>query len=193
MSLFMTASGRAQTHRTLSQGSDEMGYPTKSAQARELGQMEARRDLSNGVMIVKTAGLPNPDWEDYAELLKARCNVKLELVGGCLVSAGEMDYMGGYNEISSAAVQRRYGTNIFKRLKEQAETRYQSRMESYRPPPNRPLNSPGTYRVKPGDTLSTIAAAHGLKASALSKANPGVDAKRLQIGQKIQILKNALP
>ena len=60
----------AGTWRSQSPDKDEMGYPTNSAAAREAGMTEAKRDLSNGVLIVKTAGLPSPDRPDYEKLLK---------------------------------------------------------------------------------------------------------------------------
>ena len=44
-----------------------------------------------------------------------------------------------------------------------------------------------TYEVVAGDTGSKIAQAHGVSLSALQSANPGVDWRRLQIGQKLNI------
>lgn len=44
-----------------------------------------------------------------------------------------------------------------------------------------------THRVRPGDSLSKIARTYGKKLSEIEKANPGVDSRRLNIGQEIVI------
>lgn len=44
-----------------------------------------------------------------------------------------------------------------------------------------------TYKVQAGDTLSAIAKKHGVSLKALTEANPGVDSRRLKIGQTINI------
>lgn len=43
------------------------------------------------------------------------------------------------------------------------------------------------YVIASGDLLSTIAKKNGVSVKALEEANPGVDAKKLQIGHKLQI------
>lgn len=45
----------------------------------------------------------------------------------------------------------------------------------------------GVHVIESGDTLSRIAARHGVSLSRLMGANPGVDPNRLQIGQRIVI------
>jgi LysM repeat protein len=45
---------------------------------------------------------------------------------------------------------------------------------------------PGEYVVKPGDTGTKIAKATGASLADLEAANPGIDWKRLRIGQKIK-------
>jgi LysM repeat protein len=47
----------------------------------------------------------------------------------------------------------------------------------------------GDYTIKAGDTLAKIAKAHSLGLDSLEAANPGVDARRLKIGQKINLPK----
>lgn len=44
-----------------------------------------------------------------------------------------------------------------------------------------------TYRIRPGDTLSAIAARRGLALEALIAANPGIAPRRLAVGQTIVI------
>lgn len=60
------------------------------------------------------------------------------------------------------------------------------------PPVNEPSNAPqaqaaSEYEIKPGDTFAKVAKSHGVGLKAVLAANPGVDAARLKIGQKIQI------
>ena len=45
----------------------------------------------------------------------------------------------------------------------------------------------GTYEVKPGDSLSKIAAAHGVKVADLMAANKLADANKIRAGQKLAI------
>lgn len=48
-------------------------------------------------------------------------------------------------------------------------------------------NNATTYRIQPGDTFAKIATDQGVSLNALLDANPGVDTRRLQIGQEIQL------
>lgn len=44
-----------------------------------------------------------------------------------------------------------------------------------------------TYKIKSGDTPVTIARANGITVAALMGANPGLDARRLKVGQTLQL------
>lgn len=48
----------------------------------------------------------------------------------------------------------------------------------------------GVYTIKSGDTLGRIAAAYNVTLSELQEANPGVDPRRLRIGQQIVVPAN---
>jgi len=45
----------------------------------------------------------------------------------------------------------------------------------------------GAYKVKSGDTLGKIAKAHNTTIAAIEKANPGLNSKKLKVGQTIQV------
>jgi len=121
-------------------------------------------------------------------LLQTRCNVKFKPIAGCLVSEGLMAYLRGYDEISGAAIKRKYGTNIFERLGVEAEGKYHKRLAAEAKLESRKsLAGPGTHTVKAGDTLATIARARGIKVDALLQANPGINPARLQVNQKLVI------
>lgn len=51
--------------------------------------------------------------------------------------------------------------------------------------PITPTPTVSEYVVKSGDTFASIATAHGTSATAIQAANPGVNPRRLQIGQKL--------
>lgn len=53
------------------------------------------------------------------------------------------------------------------------------------PPPPPPVAS--TYAVKAGDSFTTIAAANQTTIKAITAANPGVDSRKLKIGQKLNL------
>jgi LysM repeat protein len=56
------------------------------------------------------------------------------------------------------------------------------------PAPTKPeTSSRKVHSVKAGETLGSIAKQHGLKAADIEAANPGVDSRRLRIGQSITI------
>lgn len=53
--------------------------------------------------------------------------------------------------------------------------------------PSEPTGPGGVHVIKSGETLAVVAKKYGVSVSALTKANPSVDSKRLKIGQKIKI------
>ncbi len=167
---------------------DVLGYPNDPAKARELGQADARRDLSNGVMQVKSAGLPGPTREEYAHLLKDRCNAELHPIAGCIVSEGLLAYLRGYDEVSKAAIQQKFGIDIFTELNKEADARWQKKHAKAISPANNDV-----YAVKSGDTLAKIARLHGVTLNDLLKANPGVHPTRLQVKQRIIIPRTKQP
>ena len=53
--------------------------------------------------------------------------------------------------------------------------------------PAAPMSEGGEHKIVKGDTLATIAKKHGVSLKALEAANPGVDSRKLKIGQTIKI------
>ncbi|MDQ8186561.1 LysM domain-containing protein [Pelagicoccus sp. SDUM812002] len=53
--------------------------------------------------------------------------------------------------------------------------------------PDTKPGSSGVYTIKSGDTLGKIAAAYKISLSQLQAANPGIDPRRLRIGQQVSI------
>lgn len=170
-------------------GLDEMGYPTNTASAFAKGEADARRDWSNGVFTVKTAGLPAPTRQFYEARLKERCGVTLDPLAGCLVTEGLMKYIEGYNKFSDQQIEQKFGTNIFSELDVQAEADYK---KSLRKPIVSDV-SERQYMISSGDTLLKIARENGVTLKALSAANPGLDPKKLKPGDVIQVPARTIP
>ncbi len=53
--------------------------------------------------------------------------------------------------------------------------------------PSTPAAVGGEYAIARGDTLAKIAKDHGISVASLTKANPGVDPRKLKVGQKLTI------
>ncbi|MBX6364520.1 MAG: LysM peptidoglycan-binding domain-containing protein [Gemmatimonadetes bacterium] len=58
------------------------------------------------------------------------------------------------------------------------------------PKPEPRRSRPRSYTVRPGDTLSEIADRFGVSLSALRRANPGLDARRIRPGKVLRIPAN---
>lgn len=157
---------------------DFLGYPTNAAVALTQGRADARRDLTNGVLSMKTCGLPREEAWEYKKLLDERCHVSLDPLAGCCVTEGLIKYIDGYNGISEAYIEQKYGTNIFDQLWSEAKTNKQKFI-------NAPASGSRTYTIREGDTLTKIASQQGITLKQLEDANPGVEPTKLQIGQKL--------
>jgi serine-type D-Ala-D-Ala carboxypeptidase/endopeptidase (penicillin-binding protein 4) len=57
------------------------------------------------------------------------------------------------------------------------------------PPPSEPTQSAATqtHRIRAGETLSHLARQYGVTVADIERANPGLDARRIQLGQTIRI------
>lgn len=62
-----------------------------------------------------------------------------------------------------------------------------SSQASTRSAPDAAPGKSGVYTIKSGDTLGKIAAAYKITLSQLQAANPGIDPRRLRIGQQIRV------
>lgn len=158
---------------------DALGYPTNAAVAHAWGQADARRDLAKGVVAIQYSGLPSSASIKFESLLAQRCHVKMEALGGCCVTEGLSQYERGYNELSEPTIMKQFGTNIFDSLLAEAEGNQLRGIKT--------RNTPSICKVRPGDTLVKIAKEQGVTVRALCEANPKVDPKNLQIGQKINL------
>lgn len=165
-------------------GLDYLGYPTNAVVALEKGRADARRDVSNGVFRIPMYGLPAPAATDYWGILKSRYGIQSFGLGGCVVSGGLVSYATGYREVSTAALEAKFGTNILEQAWQEAQKAYQARIAAAAAPER---VEPGTHRVKAGETLTRIARQHRVSLNALIAANPRVSPDRLQVNQVLML------
>jgi len=84
------------------------------------GHLSARFDLSRGHYRVLAYGLPSPWRPEYARLLRERYGIEIRTVALCIVSRTLVSYADGYNEVSAAAANRKFGHDVFKECAEAA-------------------------------------------------------------------------
>jgi hypothetical protein len=102
------------------EAADHQRYSVSAYQA---GCREAWRDLHENRLIIEEHGLPPPCWDDYKKLLEQRYHVQVRMVGGCVVDEKVVGHEKGYNQISKAEIEQRFGKDVLeKALAEAAET-----------------------------------------------------------------------
>lgn len=80
------------------------------------GRIDAKIDLAHGRYRELGYGLPPPRMPEYISLLRQRYGVEYDAVAGCTVSKDLVDYVDAYDEVSTAAISRRFGHDIFKEV-----------------------------------------------------------------------------
>lgn len=91
-----------------------------AAKAYEEGKAEARADIREGRLVVKTYGLPASSRNTYAEILKAKYGVELRAVAGCVVTSELLQNVKGYNEISKTEIELRHGKGVLEKARTDA-------------------------------------------------------------------------
>jgi hypothetical protein len=82
----------------------------------EKGKVEAAENIKKEIYVMKAWGLPSSSifpWptreEMYESALKEKYKISFEWVGGCMVDEETFDYADGYNEVSVAGIEAKYG------------------------------------------------------------------------------------
>src|SRR5262249_5066932 len=83
------------------------------------GREDARKDVGENRLVIETFGLPPPSDDDYARLLDERYHIQIKRVAGCVADDKIVGHAKGYNEVSKAEIQRRFGSDVLE--KTQAE------------------------------------------------------------------------
>jgi hypothetical protein len=100
-----------------------VGGDTSAARTR--GAEAAKQDIANGVLKDKEyPPLPYSLQEiNYIRLMKAECGVEREAVQGPTDSPELRAEVAGYNEVMHAEIARRFGADIFEKMREKAEAK----------------------------------------------------------------------
>ena len=91
--------------------------------ARPFGVEEARRDIAAGRLALKTHGLLSAQGGAFADLLRTRLGVELTEVAGCAVPGEQLREIMAYNRVMTAEIERRFGSGIVERLRQEAAVR----------------------------------------------------------------------
>lgn len=101
-----------------------------SVTASARGELVARYDISRGHYEVQGYGLPVPWRPDYARLLHERYGVTFRTVALCIASTTLVAYVDSYNKVSTEAVNRKFGHDVFKECSEEARKKWQETRRS---------------------------------------------------------------
>jgi len=85
------------------------------------GKAAAQQDIRRGKLVVKTYGLPAPWRGMYGSNLLSRYQIELRPVAGCVVTETLVQSVQGYNEVTEAEIERRYGKGLLERVAKEAE------------------------------------------------------------------------
>jgi hypothetical protein len=88
---------------------DSGWYPLASL----FGKYEARVDIAHGRYKEFAWGLPFRGADVYARLLRERYDIEFHYVDYCTAPKSMRDYAEAYDEVSSAAVKRKFGRDVF--------------------------------------------------------------------------------
>src|SRR5262245_12686045 len=84
------------------------------------GASEARRDIANGHLELRTYGLPPNSTFIYEQLLQERLGVTYNRVAGCMVTDQLVRDADAYNEVMTKEIEDRFGKGILDQIFEEA-------------------------------------------------------------------------
>jgi hypothetical protein len=84
------------------------------------GQADAQRDIAAGKLIIRMCGRPAPYVFHWLRILKNRYDIQL-INSGCRVSDELLAYISGYNNVSQAEIQQRFGVEVLEQTRQAAQ------------------------------------------------------------------------
>jgi hypothetical protein len=96
-----------------------------SAGAYKAGRSEAMNDIKANKLIIEVSGLPAPWSGEYAKFLADKYHIEMKTVAGCIVDSKIVGHERGYNEISVAEIERRYGHGVLEKSAEDVQKKWQ--------------------------------------------------------------------
>jgi hypothetical protein len=91
------------------------------------GRWVARFDLARGHYVVLGYGLPPRGIAEYKQILQERYGVEYRQVALCIVSESLVSYADAYDEVSAAAIESRFGHDIFKKSWDEANRKWEDK------------------------------------------------------------------
>lgn len=85
-----------------------------------LGRGDARKDISNGMLVIKWFGLPDGSEKNYQALLYKRYHIFVDFVWGDELSREQYTYWSAYNSVSESEIDRRYGEGVLDSISSEA-------------------------------------------------------------------------
>ena len=99
-----------------------------SRSAYEAGRRDAERDLREGKLIFEMYGGPPPPWNgDWVKMLREKYHIELKEVAGCVVDYRIVGHALGYNELSGAEIDRRFGTDFIRTSRAEVQKQFEER------------------------------------------------------------------
>ena len=96
-----------------------------SESAYKAGRSEATKDVKENRLIIEVSGLPAPWSGEYAKVLTAKYHIQMKTVAGCIVDSKIVGHERGYNEISVAEIERRFGHGVLGKVAADVQAKWQ--------------------------------------------------------------------
>ncbi|HLW34712.1 MAG TPA: hypothetical protein VKS98_03545, partial [Chthoniobacterales bacterium] len=96
-----------------------------SDSAYKAGRSDAMKDVKDNRLVIEVSGLPAPWSGEYAKLLAEKYHIQLKTVAGCIVDSRIVGHERGYNEISVAEIERRFGHGFLAKTAEDVQKKWQ--------------------------------------------------------------------
>ena len=97
---------------------DKFGPP--AGPAAEKGRLEARRDIREGRLILRTYGFAGGMSSPASQRLYERFGIRSEAAAGCVVNPAIIAETAAYNEVMKAEIRKRFGANVLDELEGRA-------------------------------------------------------------------------
>lgn len=96
------------------------------------GRRNAQRDIAAGDLRLKTYGLPDFKFsEEYERVIDQKYHIKTDWVAYCVVNERIAAYARAYNEVSVAAIEKRYGAGILEATEKPIRERIAAERNQY--------------------------------------------------------------
>ena len=96
-----------------------------SRSAYEAGRRDAETDIHMNYLVVEMFGGPLPPWNaDWVKLLEEKYHIYVKEVAGDVVDYQVLGHARGYNEISKAEIQRKFGSDVVSKTLEDVRSHW---------------------------------------------------------------------